>query len=325
MENQENNNPNQGNGQNQGNNNQIQSNGVNSNINNQGPITPQTGNGGQGGQQYNNYTQNLNNQNTKKKSKAPIIIIIVVIVVLLFGCIISGIVFMGIKLFKNVNNVNNVNEIINEVKNEVGNNTTTNKITNKIGNKVNNTVSNSLSNNTITNTIDSQTPSTDNGDAKTSTKDNPISKGEWGIASKYSTQNKHYEDVKVKVTNITRGEEATKAVKDFVNTSSYYKYEEPKSGLEWVVVEYDVDFSNYTMPSIGTNADVTSGVEGTTSSSVKYNGTTWILSTTYIGSRDYVTTNKASGKIAMQMPIGCKDYLITFGAYGKTKAYIKGE
>ena len=106
MENQENNNPNQGNGQNQGNNNQIQSNGVNSNINNQGPITPQTGNGGQGGQQYNNYTQNLNNQNTKKKSKAPIIIIIVVIVVLLFGCIISGIVFMGIKLFKNVNNVN---------------------------------------------------------------------------------------------------------------------------------------------------------------------------------------------------------------------------
>lgn len=45
MENQENNNPNQGNGQNQGNNNQIQSNGVNSNINNQGPITPQTGNG----------------------------------------------------------------------------------------------------------------------------------------------------------------------------------------------------------------------------------------------------------------------------------------
>lgn len=48
MENQENNNPNQGNGQNQGNNNQIQSNGVNSNINNQGPITPQTGNGGQG-------------------------------------------------------------------------------------------------------------------------------------------------------------------------------------------------------------------------------------------------------------------------------------
>ena len=43
MENQENNNPNQGNGQNQGNNNQIQSNGVNSNINNQGPITPKTG------------------------------------------------------------------------------------------------------------------------------------------------------------------------------------------------------------------------------------------------------------------------------------------
>ena len=108
MENQENNNPNQGNGQNQGNNNQIQSNGVNSNINNQGPITPQTGNGGQGGQQYNNYTQNLNNQNTKKKSKAPIIIIIVVIVVLLFGCIISGIVFMGIKLFKNVNNANTI-------------------------------------------------------------------------------------------------------------------------------------------------------------------------------------------------------------------------
>ena len=95
--------------------------------------------------------------------------------------------------------------------------------------------------------------------------------------------------------------------------------------MEWVVIEYDVDLSTYNKPSIGANADVTCKVEGTNSSSIKYNDVTYITSTTYIGSRDYVKTDSATGKFATQIPVGCKDYVITLGAYGKTTAYFKGE
>lgn len=307
----------------------------NNNVNNN--QVQESGNGYQqpvqqnnnGGQQYNNYAQNLNqaNANQKKKSKAPIIIVVVIIVVLLLGCLVSGVIF-GIKYIMDVaqNKIENVVDF-NEIKNEINTNTISNKVKNNVTNKTtnsifNNVAKNNVINNNVTNTT---TNNVITGDAKTSTKQAPLSKGEWGIASKYSTETKGYDPVNVKVTKFTRGEEAKKAVQDYINSSSIYKYEEPKAGLEWLVIDYDVDFANYTMSSVGTNADVSGDVEGIESSSIKYNGITYITSTKYIGSRDYVKTNTASGKIATQVPVGCTDYIVTFGAYGETKAYFKGE
>ena len=153
-----------------------------------------------------------------------------------------------------------------------------------------------------------------------------IGTGTWGIASKYSTEDKKDEEVYVKVTKYVRGEEAKKAVQDYVNSSSFYKYEEPKEGLEWVVVDYDIDFANYKRSSLGSNARVSVSIKGAGNrSSVVYNGTTWILSSTYIGKSDYVKTQTAQGKVAFQMPIGCTDYILQFGEYNETNAFFKGE
>ena len=266
--------------------------------------------------------QNMNNQN-KKKSKAPIIIVIVIIVVLLLGCLVFGLIFGGILLFSknSVNNTikntstissykrNELNDISNSIKNNL------NSINNTLNNVTNNTANNTTNNTTATNSVN----------AKSSTQKEPLAKGEWGISSKYSTQSKSYDNVYVKVTNFTRGDEAKKIVQDFTNSSSFYKYQEPKEGLEWVVVEYDVDFSDYQMSSLGTNSDVTTSLKGVGTGGVKYNGTSYILTTINIASRDYSKDKNQKGKVAFQMPKGCSDYVIEFGPYGKTLAYFKGE
>lgn len=324
----QNNNQVQGDNQNQENTNQVQGNNQNSQNNvaqpNVEPNNTRTGESNNG-QQYNNYAQN--NVVNKKKSKAPIIILVVVIVLLLFGCLISGVVVLGIKFYndnvKNIVTENKIDSIVNDIRNS---NTTSKN--NTINNTTSNTIRNSLANNTIANnTVENTT--TNNiviGDAKTSTKEAPLSKGEWGTAAKYSTETKKYENVNVKVTNFTRGEDAKKAVQDYMSSgSSIYKYEDPKEGLEWLVIDYDVDFADFTMSSLGANGDVSGKVEGLTSSSIKYNGTTYITSTIFIGPRDYVKTKNTSGRLATQVPIGCSDYIVTFGAYNETKAYFKGE
>lgn len=284
------------------------------------------------GQVKPNYNPNQNN-NTKKKSKAPIIIVVVIIVLLLFGCVVLGVGIVGFKFItENKKGASNVIENLidsnsnrnksSSVNTNKNTNTNKNKNTNTNTNSYLNTNTNSNNNNTSTD-ITGQTTVTD---AKTSSKENPLSTGTWGIASKYSTEDKKDEEVYVKVTKYVRGEEAKKAVQDYVNSSSFYKYEEPKEGLEWVVVDYDIDFANYKRSSLGSNARVSVFIKGTGNrSSVVYNGTTWILSSTYIGKSDYVKTQTAQGKVAFQMPIGCTDYILQFGEYNETNAFFKGE
>ncbi len=321
----QNNNPIKEDNENQESNNQVQNNNQSEQNNNEAKQNVEQNNTRTGesnnGQQYNNYEQNGNVAN-KKQSKAPIIILVVIIVLLLFGCLISGIAFLGIKFYneniKNIVTENKVNSIVNDIRNS----NTTNK-NNTTRNTTSNTIRNSLANNTVQNTT---TNNIITGDAKTSTKEAPISKGEWGIASKYCTETKGYENVRVKVTNFTRGEDAKKAVQDYINSgSSIYKYQEPKEGLEWLVIDYDVDFADYTMSSVGANGDLSGKIEGLTSSSIKYNGVTYITSTIFIGPRDYVKTKNTTGRLATQVPVGCSDYIVTFGAYNETKAFFKGE
>lgn len=296
-----------------------------------------------------------NNANVKKKSKAPIIIVVVLILVLLLGCLTIGGVVVGFQIFKNAGyeiekdkaenliknitntNTNNILTNTNSYNTNTSktNNTNTNTSkannTNTVNNVTNNAVANNVNNTVTNNSVNNKTNNnTSNSskvtDAKSSTKESPLEKGVWGIASKYSTETKNYEDVYIKVTNVIRGEDAKKAVQDYCNSKTYIKYEDPKEGLEWVVLDYDLDFADYTKSSLGANAEVTASIKGVgDNSSVKYKGVTYILSSRYIGSSDYVKTQDAKGKIAFQMPIGCKDYIIQFGAYNNTNAFFKCE
>ena len=334
LNNQNNNNESQNNSEEVNNNDIIQDNNKNEEKNTANTAnTAETEKNGQTPQneniQSNNNTSNVN-FNAKKKSKAPIIIIVVLIVVLIFGCLTIGGVFLVFGMFKNYNKNETINKIENITKEINTTNTNSSRNNSSRNTNKNSTTNNTASNNTTNNTTATNSTVQSNSstitDAKVSTKENPLEKGTWGIASKYSTESKEYEDVYIKVTNIVRGEEAKKAVQDYINGKSYYKYEEPKEGLEWVVLDYDLDFANFKKTSFGANADVTASIRGIGDhNSVVYNGTTYILSSRYIGSSDYVKTQTTTGKIAFQMPIGCKDYIVQFGSYNNTNAYFKGE
>ena len=264
----------------------------------------------------NSYTINAN---PKKKSNVIIIIVVILIIILLLGCLIfGGVMFaaLGIFNFSKNNTINKIEDIAKEIE-TIDTNTNSNSSIDNIYNTSNNINSTSNTNKANQSSVK---------DAKESTKENPLEKGTWGIASKYSTESKKYEDVYVKVTNIIRGEDAKKVVQNYASSKSYFKYEEPKEGLEWVVLDYDLDYANFTKSSLGANADVTSSIRGIGDhSSVIYNGKTYILSSRYIGSSDYVKTQTTTGKIAFQMPIGCSDYIVELGSYSGSKAYFKCE
>lgn len=192
----------------------------------------------------------------------------------------------------------------------VGNNEVSN---NAIGDPVNPAVNNTTTGNQTTNPVGNV--------GKASTKASPLSLNEWGIASQYSSGS--YIDIPTRVTKVTRGANAAKEVKAYCDSgSSIYKYSEPKQGMEWAVIDYDVDL---TKVSNDTSARLYSSVAGTgNNTSIKYNGTTYITTTMGMTS-EYDKGKIVNSKFAVQLPIGCSDYIIVLGSLDHTQAFFKGK
>ena len=261
-----------------------------------------------------------------KKSNTGLIVTIIILAIIIIALIGVGI-FLFVK--ENVKDfveegVNEVSTIIDQGENIFEQSGMLNTLDNVFANNINNSTTNTIDTNTNTN---STTNTGSNGTASASSLENPLQVGEWGIASKYNTETRSDQDVNVSVTNIIRGEEAAEMAKEYMSSDySIYKYEEPEAYLEWVVIEYDVDFADTYIPGeLGASPNVEADITGPDGSSIKYNGITYITSTIEIGSRDYIKTKTGSGKILTQIPIGCTDYIIQFGRYGGTTAYFQGK
>ena len=248
-----------------------------------------------------------NNQNNapQKKNYTAIIIVIIVVAILFLGLVVTG----GILVYKNII-VPKTTDIIKEKtnSNSKGSSGSTTKKQSNVSSK----------------------------DAKESKIDSPLEIGEWGLASKYAGKylsekyaDKNYIDVPVRVTKVVRGDKAKEEVKDWVANSKYYKYTEPKAYLEWAVIDYEVDLSDVSFDegTIGTSIKIDSGVKSPEGGSVKYNGITYILTTTDASSSDYVKEPGVyEGKFIVQLPEGCKDYVIKLGnSYNGAESYFKGE
>ncbi len=157
---------------------------------------------------------------------------------------------------------------------------------------------------------------------KASSKQNPLAIGEWGISSKYISSK--YVDIPTRITNVTRGSSAAQEVKQYLTSgSSIYKYEDAKEGMEWAVIEYDIDLTQIERE---TTADLYTSVTGTGDNrSIKYNGTIYILSTVNMTPNNYTKGNIETCKFAVQLPIGCTDYLIVLGSSPGSQAYFIGK
>ena len=258
---------------------------------------------------------------------------------------------------ENVVENNNVNEVAQNNVVEDTNNTTNGGgfLSGLLGNSdENNTVNNTIENTVVNNTIDTNTttntvvdtntttePNTNTNttstNVKESTAENPLALGEWGNASKYVSEylSEEYKDVDytpvpVSVTKVTRGEEAAKILKAWCDNSSYYKYEDPKEKMEWVIVDYKVDLTGLTFDegTIGTDRDIKSSVTGKNGGSIEYNGMRYYVSTTDITTSEYAEKPGIyDGQFAVQLPVGCTDYVIKMGNDYDNRAvsYFKGQ
>lgn len=172
----------------------------------------------------------------------------------------------------------------------------------------------------------SNSSSTSTSNVTSSDKSNAVELNSWCTASKYNANTGKYDDVKVKVTKITRGNEARTQILDYAKTDEYFDYDEPDKGEEWVVIDYDVDLSSISIPSYGISPYLTVDIVGTgNKDSVEFNGKKYYPITYRVSSTEFVTNPIASNKIATTLPVGCENYLIEFGAYSHTLGYVKGK
>lgn len=173
-----------------------------------------------------------------------------------------------------------------------------------------------------TNSSTPSQPTTNSVTGKSSSKQNPLTIGQWGIASKYVSG--EYVDVPARVTNITRGTSASQELKNYLtSSSSIYKYEDAKEGMEWAVIEYSIDLTQMEKDS---TAKLDTKVTGTgNNTSIKYNGTTYIVSTINMTPNNYTKGDIEFCKFAVQLPIGCTNYLITLGSSSGTQAFFNGK
>ena len=280
-----------------------------------------------------NSTSTINQtQEPKKKSNTGLIVTIVILAIIIVVLIGAGVFFLTRNAVEDFakNGLNDVEAIIDEGE-EFVQDVEEEGFLNAIEDNYTSNGNNTLGTNTVAeNTTDpsaSQTNEGANNSARESSLENPLQVGEWGIASKYNTETSSDQNVNVRVTNIIRGDEAKEMAKEYMSRDySIYKYEEPEAYLEWVVIEYDVDFADTYVPGeLGASPNVEADITGPDGSSVKYNGITYITSTIEIGSRDYIKAKTGSGKILTQIPIGCTDYIIQFGRYNGTTAYFQGQ
>jgi hypothetical protein len=205
----------------------------------------------------------------------------------------------------------------NTVKNTVSNNTSPSSNTNTKSNNTNTKTNTTNATNTTTtnsNTSSNNSNTKSNITGKKSSKDNLLSFGEWGMASKSVSGGQ--KSVPVRINSIIRGNEAGSIVKEAEGTggSISLKYTEPKKGMEWVVVNYTVDVSSI-MKEDGVSVNVVPDIQGTgESKSITYNGLNYTIIGCYnIGKTNYVKTQTGDARFATQLPIGCTEYVIVMG------------
>jgi len=255
-----------------------------------------------------------------ENNKISISLTTVIIIAVIIGALILGIVSYAI-----YNNFNKKPEIGND---KIGQSTVDSLQPGETNNNSDKQTSTNTNINNNANTTTTEKENSSNSSASTSatgkasSKQNPLSIGEWGIASKYVSS--EYVDVPARVTNVTRGSSAAQELKEYLNnSSSIYKYEDAKENMEWAVIEYSIDLTKMEKDSTAKLDTKITGIGD--NNSIKYNGATYIVSTTNMTPNNYTKGEIVSCKFAVQLPIGCTDYLIALGSSSGTQAFFSGK
>lgn len=154
-----------------------------------------------------------------------------------------------------------------------------------------------------------------------STLSNPLSVGDYGLASKYNAVTDGYKDVDVVVTKIYDNSE------EIVNS---YNLNNPDNtisktdGYKYVVLDYEVVFFDFETESFGTSTELDVEVVNTDGNSFVVNDIKQVIQiNTLSKSMGVVNGDKGTVQIVFSIPESVNNYLIKFGTLEHTIAYYK--
>ena len=170
---------------------------------------------------------------------------------------------------------------------------------------------------------ESEKSSTEEINAAVASLSSPAGLDKWFTASKYSTSEKEYANVPVRIISVTRGEKAQQRVSSLTEKSKVYTYRQPEKGCEWVIAQYELSLYDFPVDEGGADASVTSFIVGTDGGSItQTDGTLFSDVTMNFYDEGYVFEGTVKGEIAYTLPVGMKDYLLALGEYGETTGYF---
>lgn len=145
------------------------------------------------------------------------------------------------------------------------------------------------------------------------------------VISKYNANIKKSQDVKVKLNQIFRGEKAEKILNNYNEKASYKVDIEKKAEEELLLVEYEIDFMDYDMSTIGTNKDVSVRIcQDENKEYIEYNNNIYSPLVECLNNDEFTKEKKTKGKFVTIIPKGCTEYKIKIGEKGEHESYFEG-
>lgn len=138
--------------------------------------------------------------------------------------------------------------------------------------------------------------------------------GQWGVASKYSSKSEQYEDVNITIKNFTRGEDAESIIKKYIKQNKHFEYTKPEQDMEWLVVEYKINFGDFKKGRNGANSDIQTRIKGYgENEDIIVDNIIYKTATQDISTREYTKEDTIIGRFVTQIPKKCEQYVIVFG------------
>lgn len=103
----------------------------------------------------------------------------------------------------------------------------------------------------------------------------PSGDGKWFWAPKRDAKTNEIKSVPLMVTEVKKGSKAEKIIKEKMATSAF-QYSVAESGLEWVIVQYNVDLRNIAPTSQGKPISVSIKAQGKNGKPLKFNGRDYV-------------------------------------------------
>ena len=153
---------------------------------------------------------------------------------------------------------------------------------------------------------------------------NTIPLNEWAVISKFNEKTALNENVKVRITKVTIGKEAETLLKKYVQNNRFIEYEGVSKGMQLVVVDYEIDFKEYTKNKFGDTVKVNGAVLNKYGKAVETTNSIYSnIPIRNISSNEKVDlkTNKF-GSFEFQIPIDAVDIALKLGdEKGKTQLF----